>query len=237
MLDRLMCRAVLAEADRIVRHHVDDALLHQRGQPDRRTAVIREDEERAAVGNEQAVECQAVHRRGHAMLAHAVVDVVAGEISRRDRRVVLRLRAVRAREIRRAADQLGQRRHERFERHLRPYSRRALCVVGCERRLCLRDRTRDGSRDACGRRSSAFDAAAASPFAARSSSRREPWRPSGRRRARPTEYAPESRTAGSGQPSFSRAPLISSAPERLAVGRCFAGLGRRAESRWWSCRR
>ena len=33
VLDRLMGRAVLAEADRIVRHHVDHPLAHQRRQP------------------------------------------------------------------------------------------------------------------------------------------------------------------------------------------------------------
>ena len=48
MLDRLMRRAVLAEADRVVRHHVDDALAHQRGEADRRAAVIGEHQERAA---------------------------------------------------------------------------------------------------------------------------------------------------------------------------------------------
>ena len=36
MLDRLVGRAVLAEADRIVRHHIDDARLLQRREADRR---------------------------------------------------------------------------------------------------------------------------------------------------------------------------------------------------------
>ena len=48
MLDRLMGRAVLAETDRIVGHHMDDALAHQRGEPDRRPAVVGEHQERAA---------------------------------------------------------------------------------------------------------------------------------------------------------------------------------------------
>ena len=42
MLDRLMRRTVLAEADRIMRHHMDDADAHQRGQPDRGPAVVGE---------------------------------------------------------------------------------------------------------------------------------------------------------------------------------------------------
>ena len=50
LLDRLMRRAVLADADRIVREDVDDRNLHQRGQPDRRTAVVGEDEEARAEG-------------------------------------------------------------------------------------------------------------------------------------------------------------------------------------------
>ena len=41
MLDRLMRGAVLAEPDRVVRHHVDDALAHQRRQADRRAGSSR----------------------------------------------------------------------------------------------------------------------------------------------------------------------------------------------------
>ena len=82
VLDRLVRRAVLAQADGIVRHHVDDAHAHQRDEADRRPAVIGEDEERAAIGDHPAVQRHAVHGRGHAVLAHAVVDVVAGEVCR-----------------------------------------------------------------------------------------------------------------------------------------------------------
>ena len=49
-------------------------------------AVVGEDEERAAVGHEAAVQRQAVHGRGHGVLAHAVVDVVAGEVAGADGR-------------------------------------------------------------------------------------------------------------------------------------------------------
>ena len=54
MLDRLMRRAVLAEPDRVVRHHMDDALAHQRGEPDRRAAIIGEHQERAGIGDDAA---------------------------------------------------------------------------------------------------------------------------------------------------------------------------------------
>ena len=42
--------------------------------------VVGEHQERAAVGNQAAVQRHAVHDRGHAELAHAVVEVVAGRI-------------------------------------------------------------------------------------------------------------------------------------------------------------
>ena len=53
---------------------------HQRGEPDRRARIVGEGEERAAIGNEAAVQRDAVHRRRHGVLAHAVMDVAAGEI-------------------------------------------------------------------------------------------------------------------------------------------------------------
>ena len=83
MLDRLVRRAVFAEADRVVRHHMDDALAHQRGEPDRRPAVIGEDQEGAGIRNDAAVQRHAVHGRGHAVLAHAVMDEAAGDSRRR----------------------------------------------------------------------------------------------------------------------------------------------------------
>jgi hypothetical protein len=73
---------------------------------------------RAAVGDEAAGERHAVHRRGHGMLAHAVMDVVAGEAAFADGHVVLGTRAVGARKIRRTADQLRQHRHQVIERQL-----------------------------------------------------------------------------------------------------------------------
>ena len=80
VLDRLVGRAVLAQADGVVGHHVDHADAHQRGQTDRRAAVVGEDQEGAAVGDDAAVQRHAVHRRGHAVLAHAVMDVAAGVV-------------------------------------------------------------------------------------------------------------------------------------------------------------
>ncbi len=77
VLDRLVRRAVFAEADGVVREHVDHALLHQRGHADGVAAVVAEGQEGAAVGDVAAVQRHAVHDGGHAELAHAVVDVAA----------------------------------------------------------------------------------------------------------------------------------------------------------------
>ena len=80
LLDRLMGRAVLAEADRIVGHHEDDPVAHQRREADRRPGIVAEHQEGAGIGNDAAMQRHAVHRRGHAVLADAPVDVAAGEI-------------------------------------------------------------------------------------------------------------------------------------------------------------
>ena len=48
LLDRLMRRSVLADADRIVREDIDDGQLHQGRQTDRRLHVVGEDQEARA---------------------------------------------------------------------------------------------------------------------------------------------------------------------------------------------
>ena len=55
VLDRLVGRAVLAEADRVVRPHEGDAALHERGEPHRGAHVVAEHQEGAAEGAQQAV--------------------------------------------------------------------------------------------------------------------------------------------------------------------------------------
>jgi hypothetical protein len=56
MLDRLVRRAVLAEADRVVRVHQRDGLAHQRCHAHRVARVVREHEEGPAVGTETAMQ-------------------------------------------------------------------------------------------------------------------------------------------------------------------------------------
>ena len=94
MLDRLMRRPVLAEADGVVRHDMDDALAHQRGQPDRRPAIIGEHQEGAGIGDDAAMQRHAVHGRGHAVLAHAVMDEAAAHSRRRVSAVIALVRVL-----------------------------------------------------------------------------------------------------------------------------------------------
>src|SRR5699024_2282102 len=75
VLDRLVRGTVLAEADRIMRPDEQGRHLLQSGQADRRTLVVAEDEERAAVGAGTAVE------------RDAVADETGGELRSEGRRV------------------------------------------------------------------------------------------------------------------------------------------------------
>ena len=105
LLDRLVRRAVLAEADRIVRPDEDRRELTQRRQANGRPHVVGEAEERGDEGPHPAVVRHAVGDRRHGVLAHAVVDVVAGsglavEVARA---LELRLRGLG--EVRVAADE------------------------------------------------------------------------------------------------------------------------------------
>ena len=95
-------------------HDVDHALFHQRAETDRGPAVIRENQEGAAVGYDPAVQRQAVHGRGHAVLADPVMDVRAGVITGLDHTLaVLGACVVGACQVGRAADEL---RHDRGQR-------------------------------------------------------------------------------------------------------------------------
>src|SRR3546814_13357827 len=82
MLDRLVGRAVLAEPDGIMGHDIDDALTHQRRKPDGRPAVIGAHQEGDADWHHALVQGEAVHRRGHAVPAHAVMDRASGDTAR-----------------------------------------------------------------------------------------------------------------------------------------------------------
>ena len=82
MFNRLMCRTVFTEPDGIVREDVDGAQIHQRGHAQGIARIIRESQERRAVGNESAVKRNAVQNGRHAEFAHAVADVTCMEVAR-----------------------------------------------------------------------------------------------------------------------------------------------------------
>ena len=74
VLDRLVGRTVLAEADRVVGPDVGDRQLAQGRDPHRAAHVVGERQEGAAEDAGQAVGRDAVHDRAHAVLADAEVE-------------------------------------------------------------------------------------------------------------------------------------------------------------------
>ncbi len=112
LLDRLVGRAVFAKADGIVGEDVDHPLLHQRRHAHRVARVFHEHQEGGAVGDQAAVQGDAVHDRGHAELAHAVVHVVARGVLGDHRLAALPQGQVGAGQVRRAAEQFRQQRAE-----------------------------------------------------------------------------------------------------------------------------
>ena len=77
LLDGLVRRTVLTHADAVVRKHEERFQLHERGQPQRRLHVIREDEERGAEGKNAAMRRHAVHSRAHRVFADAEGNVAS----------------------------------------------------------------------------------------------------------------------------------------------------------------
>ena len=77
MLDWLMCRTILSQPDRVMRHHMNDTYPHQSRHPDCGPAVICKGQKCSAIGNETAVEGDAIHRGSHCVLTNAVVNITA----------------------------------------------------------------------------------------------------------------------------------------------------------------
>ncbi len=132
MLDGLVGRAVFAEADRVMGHHVDDLLAHQCREADGRAGIVGEDEEGAAIGDEAAVQRDAVHRGRHLVLADAVAHVAAEAILGGEGQGLGSVGEVRAGEVGRAADGLGQQLVDDFQRHLARLAGSDLRLVGDE---------------------------------------------------------------------------------------------------------
>ena len=80
-----MGRAVLADADGIMREDEDGRQLHQCGETDRRPQVVREDQKGRAVGADLG-QREPVADRAHRVFADAEMQVAAGPVAFRERR-------------------------------------------------------------------------------------------------------------------------------------------------------
>ena len=113
VLDGLVRRAVLADADRVVRPDPERLHVPERREPDGRPHVVGEDQEGGAVGLQHPVgQPDPVHDRAHRVLADAEGDVAAG-VRLREEAGALELGLRRLDEIRCAAD---HRRREGLQR-------------------------------------------------------------------------------------------------------------------------
>ena len=107
-----------------MRHHIDHALLHQRGKADRRAAIIGEHHEGAAIGNDAAMQRHAVHRRAHAVFADAPAHIAPAIGLRLEVQHVLGLGVVGRRQIRRTAHGAGHDRVDDFQHAFARLARR-----------------------------------------------------------------------------------------------------------------
>ena len=135
LLDRLVGRPVLADADRVVREDVHDGDLHQRREPDRPSRVVGEDQEARPV-RAQLRQRHAVRDRGRRVLADPEVEVASAaalglEVARAVERQV-RLR--RRRQVGRAADDPRHCLRDGVEHPARRVAARETLLVGGERR-------------------------------------------------------------------------------------------------------
>ena len=69
--------SVLTQAHRVMGKDVNSALFHERRHANRISRVLHEDKEGTTVGNEPAVQCNAVHHGSHGEFADAIINVVA----------------------------------------------------------------------------------------------------------------------------------------------------------------
>ena len=124
MLHRLVGRAVLADADGVVRPHVHRVDVAERGQARGRPHVVGEHQERRAVGAGEPVHRHRVDDVAHRVLTDAEVqraaagasgEVVAAALLGDEGVDALHRGVVRAGEVGRAAPQLGHRGRQRVE--------------------------------------------------------------------------------------------------------------------------
>ena len=125
-----MGRAVLADPDAIVRPDVDDRQVHHRRQAHRRTHIVGEYQEGAAVGNHAAVQRQPVENTAHRVLAHPEAEVAPGGGLALKVGIVLEQRDVGGGQVGRAADERGQGRSERVQHRAGGFARGQWAVGG-----------------------------------------------------------------------------------------------------------
>ena len=123
-----------------MRHYEYRADPHHRRQADCGSAIVGEAHERASVGDQTAMQRKAVHRRGHAMLAHAVVDIGTCVFAGCDLDLPSRLGVVRGRKVRRAAQQFGNGGEKVVEHGAARRTGRHLLAAADKLLLCLDDR-------------------------------------------------------------------------------------------------
>ena len=102
-----MCRAIFADTNAVMGQDVRRRKSHQSSQADHRFHVIAEDEERAGIGADAAVEGQAISHGTHGQFADAEVDVAAAVIGFPERAFALHFRLVRRSQVSTAAKELG----------------------------------------------------------------------------------------------------------------------------------
>ena len=130
VLDGLMRRAILAQADRVVGIDQNIARAHERRHAYGVARVVRKRQERRAERREPAVQAQPVRDRGHREFAYAVIDVVAAVVAGPHRHVALEVGAVRAGQVRGAADQFRQFAGVGLDRRLRRLARGRTLAFG-----------------------------------------------------------------------------------------------------------
>ena len=81
LLDRLMGRPILADANGVVREDVDYGQLHQGAEPECAPKIIAENKKTGAIGPD-LYQAHPVEDRGHRMLPDAEVEVATGVILR-----------------------------------------------------------------------------------------------------------------------------------------------------------
>ena len=114
LLYRLVRRPIFTQSDGVVGIHHDLPRLHQGRHTRRVTGIFDKHQEGGGVRHEAAMVGDTVGNGGHPELAHAVVDIVSGNVflqgfrARPDGKVTWR-------QIRRAAQQFGQDRANRVQ--------------------------------------------------------------------------------------------------------------------------